>query len=368
MSGIFYISKFRDVNNSFTRDESCRILSYLDSSFHSVYATASNISKNPFKNITFMPIQGRPIIQNPVYNYSIYCAYKKVRDSIDVIHHNEMFQAGVGFNLIPILSNTGNKKIIIGPVEVQHRTFAEDSRINPIIFYAKPALRIVFNKLFDETMNNTNVVIVPDTEVEKQMEKYNTVKINFGVDLEIYRDNKYNMDNRNIFYAGSAIKRKGVEHLLHAVSMIDDATLHLRTQGYLIESYKQICHELGISNRVIFHEKFLGIREYTKLMASCRVVCLPTLSDSYGWSIMDAMCMGIPVVTTTECHCSDLFKNGSIGIRTAPANAIELRNSIVEILDNDTLCRKFSENGLRKRKYYDYNKIIPQYMEVYNDT
>ena len=121
---------------------------------------------------------------------------------------------------------------------------------------------------------------------------------------------------------------------------------------------------LDLENREVMD---LG-EDYIELMSSCRVTCLPTLSEGYSWTILDAMCLGIPVVTTTECHCSDLFQNGPIGIRTTPTNTIELRNALVKMLDNDTLCKKSSRNGLRKRKYYDYKKIIPQYMEIYNDT
>ena len=368
MSGVFYISKFRNVDYSIPRDESRRILSDLDSSSHHVYATASKISKNPFKNITFIPIRGYPMIQNPVYNYSIYRAYKKVKNMINIIHHNEMFQLSIGFNLIPLLDKINNKKFIIGPVEVPHHTFTEDVGIPPVLLNMRSLLHPIFKKLFDKTISDANIIIVPDTEVEKQLVDYNTVKINFGVDLDNYIKNDYDMDNRNIFYAGSAIKRKGVEYLLHAVSMIDDVTLHLRTSGNRVHSYKRLCREMGISDRVIFHEKHLDLKSYIELMSSCRVTCLPTLSEGYSWTILDAMCLGIPVVTTTECHCSDLFHNGSIGIRTAPTNVIELRNAIVTMLDNDTLCRKSSRNGLRKRKYYDYKRIIPQYMEIYNDT
>ena len=315
-----------------------------------------------------MPIRGYPMIQNPVYNYSIYRAYKKIKSVVDTIHHNEMFQLGTGFNLIPFLDNIENKKFIIGPIEVPHLTFKEDVNIPKVLFNMRQLLHPIFKKLFDKTVSDANTIIVPDTEVEKRLVDYNTVKINFGVDLDKYIKSDYNMDNRSIFYAGSAIKRKGVEYLLHAVSMIDDVTLHLRTSGNRVSSYKHLCRDIGISDRVIFHEKNLDLEDYIELMSSCRVTCLPTLSEGYSWTILDAMCLGIPVVTTTECHCSDLFQNGPIGIRTTPTNTIELRNALVKMLDNDTLCKKSSRNGLRKRKYYDYKKIIPQYMEIYNDT
>lgn len=77
------------------------------------------------------------------------------------------------------------------------------------------------------------------------------------------------------------------------------------------------------------------------------------------------MCMGVPVVTTTECRCNELFKNGKIGIKVEPRSSEQLADAILKLFNDFELCKKFSENGLKKREKFDYAKVIPKYVELY---
>ena len=73
----------------------------------------------------------------------------------------------------------------------------------------------------------------------------------------------------------------------------------------------------------------------------------------------------LPVVTTTECRCNDLFENGDIGIRVKPGDSDALSDAILKLFNDFKLCKKFSENGLKKREKFDYEKITPKYLELY---
>ena len=134
--------------------------------------------------------------------------------------------------------------------------------------------------------------------------------------------------------------------------------------GYKVDEYKKLANELNITENIVFHER-LEIEKYLELLSNSRLLCLPTLSDGYGWTILDALCLGVPVVTTTECRCSSLFEEGDIGLMVKPKDSFLLSEAISKLFDDYELCKKFSENGLKKRKNYDYNNIIPKYIELY---
>ncbi len=97
------------------------------------------------------------------------------------------------------------------------------------------------------------------------------------------------------------------------------------------------------------------------------MMCQPTLSDSYGWTVLDAMCLGVPVVTTEKCGCPDLFENGDIGIRVEPKNPHSLAEAILKLFSDNELCNKFSRTGINKREKYDYKKIVKEYIKLYED-
>ena len=384
---IFLISDYRNVTCEPTRDQSYWILKELDRADRfNVYSTANRVMNSScFKNIDFLTLgyKGSIQIQKPGYNYAIYKAYKKVKDDVKIIHHCEMFQVGKGYTLIPLLSNISDKTFIIGPVELPHKIFEDDFLVNSaglkrslkkFVYTNRTNLGIVFKPLFKKTIENADVVIVPDSEVKQELSQYidkdKIESINYGVDLPIYGEYRYaaTEDNYDIIFAGSAIKRKGIEYLIEVIAMVKDqfpeVKLHLRTSGYRIEKYKKLSKDLNITENVIVHGA-LELNKYLELLSNCRLLCLPTLSEGYSWTVLDALCLGVPVVTTTECRCNDLFDNGDIGLRVKPADLDALADAILKLFSDFELCKKFSENGLKKREEFGNETIIPKYMGLY---
>ena len=386
-TGLFFISDYRNVTCEPGRDPSYWILRELDrDNRFEVHSTANKVIDNScFKNIDFLTLdyKGKIDIQRPLYNYRIYKAYKKVEREIEIIHHCEKFQPQKGYNLILILSNIKDKHFIIGPAEVRHKVFKEDflaqagglSRFfKEFIYLNRNNMDKVFELLFNKTIERADKIIVPNETTKNEYSKYISSDkieiINFAVDLSIYRKYKYEVDknNYNIVYAGSALERKGVRYLLEAIPLVKkhfpEVKLHLRTDGYKVEEYMKQIKDLNISENVVFHGR-LEINKYLELLSKSRLLCLPTLSDSYCYIVLDAICMGIPVVATTECKCDDLFENGKIGIKVEPKSSEQLADAILKLFNDFELCKKFSENGLKKREKFDYESTIPKYVELY---
>ena len=386
-TGLFFISDYRDVTCEPGRDPAYWILKELNEADRfKVYSTANKvINSSCFGNIDFLTLgyKGDIQIQKPGYNYAIYKAYKKVKDNVEIIHHCEKFQVGKGYNLIPLLSNTSDKIFMIGPVQLPHNVFEDDFLVNSTgikrsikksVYMNRNNLGSVFKILFKKTIENADVVIVPDSEVKKELSRHigkNKIElINYGVDLSVYGEYRGTADENNygMVFAGSAIERKGVKYLLEAIPLIKDQfseiKLHLLTNGYKIKEYKKLSKDLGITENVVFHG-ILEKNKYLELLSNSRLLCLPTLSEGYSWTVLDALCLGVPVVTTTECRCNDLFENGDIGLRVKPADPDALADAILKLFNDFELCKKFSENGLKKREEFNYEKIIPKYMELY---
>ncbi|HIH97296.1 MAG TPA: glycosyltransferase family 4 protein [Thermoplasmata archaeon] len=61
----------------------------------------------------------------------------------------------------------------------------------------------------------------------------------------------------------------------------------------------------------------------------------------------------------------DLEDNGETGFIVEPTNVDELASRISEIVNNQSLWEKMSENCLREVKRYSWDNIIRQIEEVY---
>lgn len=387
--GLFFISDYRDVTCAPGRDPSYWVLRELDrGNRFEVHSTANRVSdRSCFRNIDFLELgyKGDIQIQKPGYNYAIYKAYKRVIDKVEIIHHCEKFQIGKGYNLIPILSDVEDKTLLIGPIEVTHEIFKNDFLSGAkgsekfskgFVYHGRGSFGKILKPLFEKTIEHADKLIVCDAQVKRALSKYvspNKIEvINYSVDVSAYRGHEYNVNENNydIIYAGAAIERKGVNYLLEAIQTVKkyfpDVKLHIRAGGYRTEEYKDIIKDLNIVGNVIFHDK-LELNEYLDLISKSRLLCLPTLSDNYCYIVLDALCLGVPVVVTDVCsRCSnDLFEGGDIGIIVEPKSSEQLADAILKLFNDFELCKKFSENGLKKRDKFDHKKIIPKYIELY---
>jgi len=347
-TGLFFISDYRDVTCEPGRDPSYWILKELDkNNKFEAYSTANKIiDSSCFENIDFLTLNYKRNIQiqRPMYNYRIYKAYKKVKDEVEIIHHCEMFQVGKGYNLIPILSGLEDKTFLIGPIELPHKVFEDDFLVDTkgfvrfskkVGYHGMGILGNTFKYLFKKTIEHADKIIVPDEEVKKELSDHiNHDKIeiiNYGVNLAIYKKYKYTADedNCNIIYAGSALERKGVRYLLEAIPRIKrqfpKVKLHLRTAGYKVGEYKRLSKKLSISENVVFYDK-LEIEKYLQLLSKSRL---------------------------------------QIGLQVEPIASEKLADAISKLFNDFELCKKFSENGLKKREKFDYAKVIPKYVELY---
>ncbi len=115
---------------------------------------------------------------------------------------------------------------------------------------------------------------------------------------------------------GSVDARKGLHHLVRALSLMGTSSrpIHVISVGPIDGKYKQkIDVELErsqMSNRV----SFLGLRhDIANILGAVDCVCLPSEREVMPISLMEAMGMGIPVVSTRTGGIPDLVRDGVDG-------------------------------------------------------
>lgn len=63
----------------------------------------------------------------------------------------------------------------------------------------------------------------------------------------------------------------------------------------------------------IVHHGKLSNSELLKLISSCNISLLPTLSDTFGYSVIESFAAGVPVIGTQCCALPELISNGVNG-------------------------------------------------------
>lgn len=140
----------------------------------------------------------------------------------------------------------------------------------------------------------------------------------------------------------------------------------------ILEDKYPECSELGIicSDKYIksdVEDAFsLPPDSLLQLYCAADVFVLPTLMETFGMVLVEAMAAGLPIVTTDAPGVKDVIDDGETGIQAVTGDIDSISESIIQVIEDRDLATKMTTNGLKLAKeFYDWNKVSAKYLEFY---
>ena len=185
----------------------------------------------------------------------------------------------------------------------------------------------------------------------------------FGVDTDLFSPEKRDRANQE-FVVGSVKGLSctyGMEYLVRAVAMIKrehpEIPIHLRIAGKGPDgpALKLLARECGIED-ITAWLGFISQDEAAKEWANMDVAVIPSLSESFGVSAVEAQACGIPVIITDLPGLMESTKPGLTSIVVPKKDARALSNAIVALY-RDTERRNSLGNAGRSfvKEKYEYH-------------
>ena len=114
-----------------------------------------------------------------------------------------------------------------------------------------------------------------------------------------------------LLHVGSGFERKGVGTILRAMARASAACNLIVVGGDKLEGrYRSLAGELGIASRV----HFAGVQQDPKpYYAAADVFVMASLYDPFANASMEALAMGLPVVTSTKSGAAEILEQGKTG-------------------------------------------------------
>jgi glycosyltransferase involved in cell wall biosynthesis len=105
---------------------------------------------------------------------------------------------------------------------------------------------------------------------------------------------------------------------------------------------QRLAAELGIAERV----HFPGYREnLLPVYAAFDMFCLSSRREGLPNSILEAMAMGLPVVTTDVAGAKELVLDGQTGYVLPQGDVLGIARTLISLADNEALQRQMSQAG-----------------------
>ncbi|MBN1493520.1 MAG: glycosyltransferase family 4 protein [Candidatus Omnitrophica bacterium] len=164
------------------------------------------------------------------------------------------------------------------------------------------------------------------------------------------------------------IERKGIQHILRALSVLNDPNIRLTIAGlgnYEAE-LRRLCSKLGLIDRVTFYG-YCERKYLPALYNSADIFVLPSLAESFGIVFAEAMSCGLPIIGAREGGIPDLVDEQN-GILVEPGDHQALAQAI-RILKNDPerRCAMGIASRNKIREHYSWRMIARKYEECYKN-
>jgi len=166
-----------------------------------------------------------------------------------------------------------------------------------------------------------------------------------------------------------SLKWKGHETLLSALASITaqapNLLLLVAGTGPQEPALRQQATQLGIANLV----RFLGFRQdIPDLLSASDIFVLPSRSEAFPISILEAMTAGLPVVASDIGGIPEQVEDGVTGLLVTPGDVDELTHAISRLIGNQELRRQIGEKGRDKVRQFTLERMVDGYISLYNQV
>jgi glycosyltransferase involved in cell wall biosynthesis len=199
---------------------------------------------------------------------------------------------------------------------------------------------------------------------------YKYVVIKNGIEISDFASSRKRQDNSQypiIGHLGRLAGEKGQAYLIEAMRYLKtdfpQVTLLVGGSGILQEELKNYAKALSVENKI----RFLGnIENSIEFFSNIDIYVHPSLYESQGLAIMEAMASKKPVIATDVGGISDLVKHNQTGILVPPRDAKALADAIINLIQDATLAKNLAEGGFERiSREYSADNMVKNYQNLY---
>jgi glycosyltransferase involved in cell wall biosynthesis len=161
-----------------------------------------------------------------------------------------------------------------------------------------------------------------------------------------------------VLFLGQVILRKGIQYLMEAARQLEGENMRFEVVGPIGISEQAL---KSAPKNMMFHGR-VSRDQASDWYRRADVFVLPTISDGFALTQLEAMAHGLPVITTA--NCGDVVRHGLDGRIVPPRDAHALAEAIMTFANDRSSLSDFSQNAQRRVKDFSLRKLGNDLLEV----
>lgn len=160
-----------------------------------------------------------------------------------------------------------------------------------------------------------------------------------------------------------------VKRVPDTIKILDEVRKEIPTKLVLIgdgpdrSECERMVREMGLIKDVFFLGKQDAIQEILNIGD---VFLMPSQSESFGLSALEAMACGVPVVSSSVGGLPELVRHNETGYIAEFGDTNRMAKYVLDLFNSDKKYKAFKENARRRAvEHFDKSQIVPKYEEYY---
>ena len=350
---------WRDVSYDYVQSRIGNVMDpqlYFDLRDH-IYADFNYMGTNDLGCIEFSGRYPDNLLEE-INNYSIMAGVIARTVDFDVIHSHDWLTYPAGIHA---------KQVTGKPLVIHvHATDFDRSRgnVNPTVFAIEKdgmnnadhiitVINLTRQTVIEKYGINPDKVTTVHNAVEPLSEEIRSIKMQKGKD-------------KVVTFLGRITMQKGPEYFVEAASRVLAKTHNVRFvmagSGDMMEKMIRLAADRDIADRFHF-TGFLKGRQVYEMLAASDVYIMPSVSEPFGISPLEAMQMGVPSIISKQSGCAEILEN-VIKVDYWDINA--LADSIYAIIKYPALYNHLRDKGLAEIDTIQWKKAGAKVIDIYH--
>lgn len=293
-----------------------------------------------------------------------------VLEKLDIVHAQHMFTMG---RMARYVARKYKKPLVY----TYHTLIAEYTHYAGIF---SPIVHWYLINMSKRFCNTCTQMITPSFAMAKILKSYGVhapiETIMTGIDPEHYKRygsevfrKKYDIPrgNKILLYLSRIAKEKNIDFLFKSFVDIQKdypaCNLVMVGGGPEEEWCKERVEELGIEDKVIF-TGMLPKEEANKFFGMADLFVFPSISETQGIVVAEAMAAGTPPVAVGKMGPTELIHDGKDGYLTK-LNVNDFTDKTLKLLKDEKLREKFAHNGLLRVDEFSIDTSVEKLIKLY---